>query len=366
MWNHLQDLQYNPVKLRGEFLAHHASYIIPSKPFINQSALIDEYSLLREALTGGDGIVFGEEHFDNVSAGFIIDNIDYLVSLGVDTLFFEGLFYGFERGISGLRDESESVHSEYSRLISIAKKNGIKIVGIDSKGCKRGDGITRDIFMNAHAAAIINATKKHKWVALVGMMHVDNSCFIDSVTFKRYKVHSLADLTGSTSIILHAIEGGEHKYIKHKTPFKAWPAKRVVADYLVGVFSYKHVQEAYRGRIITNPVEELYQSIKHLGWEISHYDIDTYARYFLGAGYIRGAVFSFVNSGLGAESFIVFKDILEYSYSSFSNDNTSWLNIVTNGQELTFLCNFESIEYAAQAAKESLLNTELLKEYNLI
>lgn len=362
MWNHLQDLQYNPVKLRSEFLVYHASYIPPTKPEIDRKSISDEYSLIKEALTKGDGIIFGEEHFDNVSAGFLVDNMEYLVSLGVDTLFFEGLFYGLERGASGLRDERESVHPEYSRMIESAKRNGLKIVGIDSKGCKRGDGITRDIFMNAHAGAIINATEKKKWIALVGMMHLDSSAFIDSVTLKKHKVHGLADLTGATSIILHALEGNEHKYIKHKTPFLAWPAKRITADYIVGVYSYKHTHEAYRGKIIINPVEELYQSVKYHGWEISHYDIDTYAKYFLGTGYIRGAVFSFINNNLPRESFSILKNNLESAYGGFSNDNTSWFNITIYNNELILLCNFESIEYAASCAKESLLNTELLKE----
>ncbi len=364
MWKNLQDLEYNPVKLRSEFLAYHESYILPKKPKITINTASDEYELIKEALTKGEGIVFGEEHFDNVSAGFLVDNMEYLASLGVDTLFFEGLFYGLERGANGNGDERENVHPEYSRLIDSAKKHGLKIVGIDSKGCKRGDGITRDIFMNAHAGEIINNTPKNKWIALTGMMHLESSFFIDSVTMRKYKVHGLADLTGATSIILHAIDSSERKYIKKNSPFLAWPAKRISPDFVVGIYSYKQVAEVYRGKILMNPVEKLYQNVKHQGWKILHYDIDTYAKYHLKAGYLRGAVFSFVNTGVGQGSLTSLKRNLEIAYGSFSNDNASWVHIAIDQNELIFSCNFESIEYAAESAKESLLNKELLEELN--
>lgn len=364
MWKKLQDLEYNPVKLRSEFLAYHASCEIPAKPAIEITTEPDEYALIKNALTHGEGIVFGEEHFDNVSAGFLVDNMEYLASLGVDTLFFEGLFYGLERGVDGKGDERDNVHPEYYRLIDSAKKYGLNIVGIDSKGCKRGDGVTRDIFMNAHAGAVINGTEKKKWIALVGMMHLEGTIFIDSVTMRKYKVHGLADLTGATSIILHAIESSQRKYIKQKSPFLAWPAKRITPDFVVGIYSYKHVPEIYRGKTIINPVEELYQNVKHHGWKIHHYDIDTYAKYHLKVGYLRGAVFSFVNAGIGPEFLATLKRNLETGYGAFSNDNSSWFHVATDHNELIFSCNFESIEYAAQSAMESLLNKELLQELN--
>jgi hypothetical protein len=364
MWKNLQDLEYNPVKLRSEFLAYHSSCEIPKKPDIDTNTLSDEYALIKEALTVGDGIIFGEEHFDNVSAGFLVDNMEYLESLGVDTLFFEGLFYDLERGADGKGDERDNVHQEYSRLIDSAKKHNLKIVGIDSKGCKRGDGITRDIFMNAHGAAVINGTEKKKWIALTGMMHLESSLFIDSVTMRKYKVHGLADLTGATSIILHAIDSSQRKYIKPKSQFLAWPAKRISPDFLVGIYSYKHTAEAYRGKIIMNPVEELYQNIKHQGWNILHYDIDTYAKYHLKAGYLRGAIFSFVNTGVGADFLASLKQNLETTCNGFTNDNASWFHVAIDQNELIFSCNFESIEYAAESAKESLLNRELFEELN--
>ncbi len=360
MWNHLADLEYNPVKLRSEFLQYHASYNIPPRPVIDTNLVQDEYSLLKQVFEKTDGIVFGEEHFDNVSAGFLIDNMEYLVSLGVDTLFFEGLFYGLEKGVDNTREIRESVHPEYARLIDSATKYGLKIIGIDSKGCKRGDGITRDLFMNAHAAAIINATAKKKWVVLVGMMHLSSCQFIDSVTLKKYKVHGIAQLTGSISIILHAIANNEYKYIKHNTPFLAWPAKRITPDFIVGIYSYKYIADTYRGKKIISPVEELYQFIKHEGWEIAHYDIDTYAKYYLKTGYIRGAIFSFINKDLKPELLLTLKNNLATVYGSFSSEVTSWLHITAEHNELIFLCNFESIEYAAESAKEALLNKELL------
>jgi len=366
MWNHLADLDYNPVKLRSEFLLYHASTILTLRPKLDLNAIKDEYSLLEQAFENGSGVVFGEEHFDNVSAGYLIDNMEYLASLGVDTLFFEGLFFGLERGVDGKREIRESVHPEYSRLIDTAQKNGLKIIGIDSKGCKRGDGITRDIFMNAHAAAIINGTEKKKWIALTGMMHLSSGYFIDSVTLKKHKVHGLADLTGATSLILHAIENHEHKYIKHNTPFLAWPAKRITPDFIVGIYSYKHVMDGFRGKRIINPVEELYQFVKHDGWEIAHYDIDTYAKFCLKAGYIRGAVFSFANNNVTTDNLLILKKNLEASYGSFSDEITSWFNVTIDHNELIFLCNFESIEYAAESAKESLLKKELLAEPNTL
>ena len=366
MWLNLADLDYNPVKLRSEFLLYHASFVTPPKPKIDLNLVKDEYSLLGQALQSGDGIVYGEEHFDNVSAGYLIDNMEYLAGLGVDTFFFEGLFYGLERGFEGTRQIRDNVHPEYARLIDSAQKNGLQIIGIDSKGCKRGDGVTRDIFMNAHAAEIINSTKKNKWIALVGMMHISSGQFIDSVTLRRHKVLGIAELTGSTSIILHAIENNRQKYIKHNTPFLAWPAKRVTPDFIVGIYSYKRVIGIYSRKNIINPVEELYQFVRADGWEIAHYDIDTYAKFCLKAGYMRGAVFSFVNADISPENMLLLKDNLESSYGSFSDDITSWFSATIDHSELIFLCNFESLEYAAQSAKELLLRKELLAEHNVL
>ena len=177
-------------------------------------------------------------------------------------------------------------------------------------------------------------------------------------------VHGLADLTGATSIILHALESSQRKYIKQHSPFLAWPAKRITPDFVVGIYSYKHVAEIYRGKTLMNPVEELYQNVKHQGWKILHYDIDSYAKYNLKTGYLRGAIFSFINNGIAPEFLSLLKQNMESSYGSFSNDNSSWFNIALDHNELIFACNFESIEYAAMSAKESLLNKELFEALN--
>ena len=340
--------------LRGEFLNYHASITINPKPKLDLEAITDEYSLFREAFSKTNGIVIGEEHFDNVSAGFLVDNMEYLVSLGVDTLFFEGLFYGLERGADGLRDERESVHPEYSRLMEAAKTHGLKIVGIDSKGCKRGDGITRDIFMNAHAAAIINASDAKKWIALVGMMHLESCHFIDSVTTQKHIVHGLAGLTEAYSIILHALQEDEQKYINNRTKFFAWPAKRITPNFLVGIHAHKNISDIYRGVEITNPVEELYQSIKHQGWQISHYDIDSYAKYIAEVGYIKGIVFALSNSNLEEEALAKITCAFETTLNSSSDNSNSWINITSDGCEIIFFCDLNNIEFAVKLAEESM------------
>ena len=126
----LANLNQTPAELRREFLKFYSELTLPqrNKPII--SNIQNSLEFLKQIYDFSDGIIFGEEHFDNISAGFLIDHIEYLADLGVKTFFFEGLFYGLERGMDGRRDERDNVHEEYRKLIDTVKQHNIKIVGI--------------------------------------------------------------------------------------------------------------------------------------------------------------------------------------------------------------------------------------------
>jgi len=333
MWQNLHDLQYNTVKLRSEFLPYHSAQLISAKPVLDITNIKDSNELLREIYSKINGLVFGEEHFDNVSTSFLINNMEILAQLGVDTLFFEGLFYNLERGIDGLSEEERNTHPEYSGLIQKAKECGIKVIGIDSKGCKRGDGITRGVFMNAYAASIINNTHKNKWLVLTGMMHINDDYFIDSITKNKHIIRGISELTGAFSVILHSVSENEDSYIKVRETYMAWPGKYVIPDCILGIHAYKRVQDSYRNRIITNPVYELYKKIKSYGWEISYYDIDSFARFDKEKGYITGVVFGLRNLEKSIDN------LLSHNRTICSN-----LLIDNDNNEVVFMCDLNELE----------------------
>lgn len=256
-------------QLRREFLELHAR---PSK-YLKADIAVDEKAGMEEFLRAvyqqGDGLLIGEEHFDAISLHFLTEQLPYLASLGVDTLFFEGLFFGLERGADGAQDEKERCHIEYGRLIDAAKAAGLRVVGLDAKGCKRGQGITRDIFMNAYAQSIINhLPERGKWVALVGKMHLHGCHYVDPQHFMRFPVQGLAEFTGSPSLVL---QSGEYS-LRRNVRYKAAPALWLDADFQLSLPQHKAV---YREKpSSSNPVEVLADKLARSGAALTHFDID--------------------------------------------------------------------------------------------
>lgn len=285
----LANLNYCPISLRRELLQFHASFTPYTKPSIQHTGEENSSEFLTNLYNHADGVIFGEEHFDNISAGFLAGHMEHIAGLGVKTLFFEGLFHGLEKGMDGTRNERDSVYPEYQHMIDAAKKCGLNIVGIDAKGCKRGDGVTRDIFMNSYAQVVINKLPdRGKWVALTGMMHLNDSVFIDPITFERHLVRGLAEMTGGISVIIDAVNDNNERYIKANSEFLAAPAKMVKSDFIIGVPAYKKTQD----KIITATVAELERDIEKHGWQLTHYDIDDFARKN-GDDYIKAIIFAF-------------------------------------------------------------------------
>ncbi len=342
MFRKLRNLSNDSDSLRREFLRYHQVFKTPRRPKIILPEGLDESQILSHIFTYTDGIIFGEEHFDNVSAGFLAEHMDYLVDIGVDTFFFEGLLYGFENGASYTRDVADSVHEEYQALIEKAKSNSIKIIGLDSMGCKRGEGVTRTIFMNAHAQGVINSTKKGKWLALVGMMHLNDCEYICPKTLEKYGVRGLAEFTGAASMILKEAYGTE-KYIETDVSYEALPAKKINADFLMGVHSYKRIPLELRGKRLTNHVKELSEKT---GFDVTYFDIDTFAKKHPKAGYYKGFIFALAMKEAPRELERIKYDILTrfniYNSGAFLNNH--WLDIKISGDELIFSCHFDIIE----------------------
>ncbi len=351
LFKKLSEPNEDTVRLRREFLQFHAEFKIPPRniPEIKHS---NSSELLSGIFKHTNGIVFGEEHFDNVAAGFITDHMEYLHSLGVRKFFFEGLFYGMEKGVDGLRDEKDSTHNEYSRLISAAKNLGIEIIGIDSRGCKRGDGATRDIFMNAYAQKIINHhAENEKWIALVGMMHINSCTFIDSETFIRHKIHGISEMTGAIGMVIDPINDATESYIKYQSQFKAAPAKYINADIVYATPHHKISSEKYNKSNIKNPIEKLNITLNSLDYKLTYYDIDNHARFDTQTKqYIKGIIFAFKNENVSAQE-------LESLKFKIKKDCGNSFNILLDSEnsEIIFFCDAKNITLAAEEIKKSMI-----------
>lgn len=349
----LQRPDVNPVDLRREFLALHRQFPAYERSLtkIEESEKLE--AVLSSIFQNDKGIILGEEHFDGISAEFLASQMRNLGDFGVKTLFFEGLYHGFEHGIDGKRDISDSVHPHYHRLITEANKNQIRVVGIDHVGAKGAEGVTRDILMNAFASHIINQ-RQGKWVALVGMMHLRDSIFVDPRSFKKYEVRGLAELTGAVSIVLDA-DMGRLPYVKKNASVYALPAKKVKADLMLGV----QMEKRKSLPSFVHPVEELRYFVKKLGGKLSHYDIDSYARGSIEGGYVKGAVFGLCFKKLSAWHLNELKNRVISAVAINESDPfpyRQWLDVVVNEQEgeVFFCCHAARVDEVTDAIQRTL------------
>ncbi|MDB2414355.1 hypothetical protein N9W34_01120 [Rickettsiales bacterium] len=307
MLKKLEDFSQSPRKLRREFLEFHRLFV-ESRSFIPEIEDKQNTSeILKEIYDFNDGLIIGEKHFDGISAQFIIDNIAYLRNLGVDTLFFEGLYNKFENGPNNDRDIADSVHPEYQGLIEAAQYHGIKIIGLDSPGAKRGDGITRDIFMNLRANSIISSTNKNKWIALVGMMHLHNQSFVDPRSFMAFTVRGLSELTGAVSMI---IRSSADSYIKCNSVVEAIAGKYINVDIELGLpMKVNSNTSRYYS------LEQMSSMVNHLqdvDIKVKYYDIDPYAYGDFESGYGAAIIL-----GLSFDSYESHQiEIIKYSLKS--------------------------------------------------
>jgi hypothetical protein len=331
-----------PIALRREFLQFHSNFPTLRKKEIETISIRNDEELLESLYSHTNGLIFGEEHFDDLSASFLTKNMRYLSQLNVKTLFFEGLHYGLERGLDGNRDEKDSAHEEYGALIDAARMNNIQVVGIDGKACKRGEGITRDIFMNIYAQNIINGMKNNdKWLALVGMMHLNSSVYINPLTFERHAVLGLSDLTGGRSIILDSIDDSEERYIKQNSQFFLSLAKSVATDFIAGV-PYKKEHPTMRKEVLNiNHFDDICETLTEMGITITYYDIDNFARHNKQSNeYQKGVVFSFSFNELPPRPLEAYKYDIK---AALIPSEKHWLEIKTNAllNEMIFCCHFD-------------------------
>jgi hypothetical protein len=152
------------------------------------------------------GFIIGEAHQDYNSKIFLINNMEKMYRMGVRILFLEHFMYNtiMQRDLDSKFDTNipfflnyylnkfKSNYYDFRDLILSAKKNGIRIIGIDIDESYRQKEY-RLIVMNYIATKIIKAEKKsYKYVALVGELHlsqVDNGCFGLSETLNIPSVH---------------------------------------------------------------------------------------------------------------------------------------------------------------------------------
>jgi hypothetical protein len=354
----LADTNHCPIALRREFLQFHSLFSYPKKAEPTEITAINDHDLLNKLYSFSNGVIFGEEHFDNLSVDFLVKNMEYLAELGVRTLFFEGLFFGLEKGADGNRDEKDSAHEEYGVLLDAARMNNIKLVGIDAKVCHRGEGLTRDIFMNIYAQSIINNLKGDgKWLALVGMMHLNSGVYINPLTFERHTVRGLAELTGSVSVILDSIESHEERYIKYNSEYQASPAKRVSADFIVGVHNKKIPPELRKQSLQVIHFNDSHVKFSELGITVSYYDIDSFARVDAEINQPqKGIIFSLAFDKLPPKPLEAYKYSIKAAIPVYS---TQWLDIKTDAlrNEIIFSCHTGLADDVVKKAEDILLES---------
>jgi hypothetical protein len=353
----LADINYCPIALRREFLQFHAIFSYPKKAEPTEINAVSDHELLNKLYSISDGVIFGEEHFDNLSVDFLIQNMKYLSEIGVRTLFFEGLFFGLEKGHDGNRDEKDSAHEKYGALLDAARMNNIKLVGIDAKACHCGEGLTRDIFMNIYAQSIINNLKNNdKWVALVGMMHLNNSVYINPLTFERHSVRGLSELTGGVSVILDSIEPHQERYIKYNSQYQVSPEKSVNADFIVGVHNKKIHPNNRKERVKIDHFK-FYEELSEAGISINYYDIDSFARVDPQNNQsMKGILFSLAFAQLPPKPLEAYKYSIKAAIPVY---NPHWLDIKTDAlqNEMIFSCHVDIADTVVQQAEEILLQS---------
>lgn len=184
-------------------LIQHADKFFHNLNLSNPNVSIPQNSTHKEIvdlmLKDHSGIIIGEIHRDSSPKSFLISQMPNFKSAGVDTLFLEHLFYDtiqhdLDDYFNSPSDQLPSILEQtlkrteihpdetnnYKNVIMAAKKNGIRVVAIDtSVSYKAGwddhfgaQGANRYKGMNYTASKIIERERGNgKYVALVGSAH---------------------------------------------------------------------------------------------------------------------------------------------------------------------------------------------------
>lgn len=272
MFDKIHQLDYHTAVLRDEFLQFHAKQH-RIQHAITETDCGNEENFIRSLYKHHQGIVIGEQHFDGIAVDFIIDHLALFESLGVSTLFFEGMFTQYKPA----NDHLDHIHPEYHHMIDRAQQHGIEVIGIDSKGCKRGEGVTRGIFFNAYASHIIHQhVTSQKWLALVGMMHLKNRLFFDSTKHNFHPVVGLSELTHAASVVINPIDPHQHFTVKYNATIKAAAANMIDTDYYITKPAIKTPSKMVKPHRDKHPLEELVLYLQKHKINLTYYDIDNF------------------------------------------------------------------------------------------
>ncbi|MCE5318260.1 MAG: hypothetical protein LLG04_12985 [Parachlamydia sp.] len=142
----------------------------------------DATKTLQGLLQNHPGLCIGERH-DTTASTFIQSHLPFFRSMGVTTLFLEGLDYKNQYLFDDFHQSGDTkfleqgirsvIIEEKIKLFQVARQEGIRIVAIDSKSSMEFLGTHRILSMNYLANEIITLEKgKGKFVALVGATHL--------------------------------------------------------------------------------------------------------------------------------------------------------------------------------------------------
>jgi len=208
---------------------------LPQKKIIPLSEIdnLNEVMFLKNCLQNNQGLVIGEKHQDKSPKQFFIDNMPLLKSQGVTTLYMEHLLHEchqelldaylvspidapmpkrLELYLKHLDKERELEGSAtFTNVVKSAKKNGIRIVAIDSEAIYQL-GITKalsDLYnspidrFKAMNMGMLERFSQYdngeKYIAYIGSGHV-STC---------KEVLGVSDLLGCPNIVIHDLSRGQ-------------------------------------------------------------------------------------------------------------------------------------------------------------
>lgn len=146
------------------------------------------------------GITIGEAHDDKVML-FITAELANLKKMGVGTIFLEGLRYDLQKEIDeenweSIKDQVFYTNEITIKFIQLAHKEGIKVVGLETKNTHQGGGADRLICFNYMASKIINDEEaKEKFIILVGSAH--------GTSLYNGAISGISELTGAPCIEIY-------------------------------------------------------------------------------------------------------------------------------------------------------------------
>jgi hypothetical protein len=170
--------------------------------------------LCEQLLDKHQGVCIGERH-DEIISEYLCLNMKKLKEMGVRTLFTEQFLYTQQHCIDAYLATGDVQHAKnamrrpsadkpwqlfeyHHRLLETARKEGIRVVGIDTRTTMQNEAM-RLVEMNYLASRVIEQEKHSgKFIALVGAYHL--------TTFDRGAIPGLSELTRTPAIKLNHTE----------------------------------------------------------------------------------------------------------------------------------------------------------------